>query len=369
MKNRKDADGVAGLKRLSFWEVQVQRTQRRGWGSGGDGWVIEWSHSGLAVRHQAAMYEDWYTSARLALLDHQTDWYYTPAKDEDKVSVIILNTGGLSQAGNHPAAPWLWEHFADCHENLSGRARQQWRPSPPSAARSPPPPAPRRRSQPKIELRRSGSGLHSFRRYHVCLCGHCKSSSPLSTSHLLSLKWHYSCRYHYLDSVRITAGDLFICCTTSRTPRLLPWTALLRFLCGTLIICAAPASDGEGVCLASEQSRSHFASDSQVVPRSPDSCLSLFTCLCLSCFSFSQLCRWPFADCRNMLGVKLLNMFLFLIKQRKRRQTRQGPLRDETRVVSLFKYRTYVMCYVFTWYVEISKSLFSVKLLRFTTCL
>lgn len=39
------------------------------------------------------MYEDWYTSAWLGLLDHQTDWYYTPAKDEDKVSVIILNTG------------------------------------------------------------------------------------------------------------------------------------------------------------------------------------------------------------------------------------------------------------------------------------
>lgn len=42
MKNRKDVDG--GLNTQAVREVQVYRTQR----SPG---VIEWSHSGLSVRH------------------------------------------------------------------------------------------------------------------------------------------------------------------------------------------------------------------------------------------------------------------------------------------------------------------------------
>lgn len=74
------------------------------------------------------MYEDWYTSARLGLLDHQTDWYYTPAKDEDKVSVIILNTGACQRQEIIPCH-WLWKRFADCHENLSSRCGALWQPA------------------------------------------------------------------------------------------------------------------------------------------------------------------------------------------------------------------------------------------------
>ncbi|RCU34607.1 hypothetical protein DVA81_19250, partial [Acinetobacter baumannii] len=51
--------------------------------------------------------------------------YYTPAKDEDKVSVIILNTGAC-QRREIIQCHWLWEHFADCHENLSGRCGALW---------------------------------------------------------------------------------------------------------------------------------------------------------------------------------------------------------------------------------------------------
>lgn len=80
--------------------------------------VIEWSHSGLSVRYQAAAYEDWYTSARLRLLDHQTDWYYTLVEDEDKVSVIILNTPACLRR-EIIQCHQLWEHFTDCHQNLS----------------------------------------------------------------------------------------------------------------------------------------------------------------------------------------------------------------------------------------------------------
>lgn len=92
--------------------------------------------SRLFVRQQAAEYEDWYRSARLGLLDHQTDWYYTPAEDEDKVTVIILNTGACQQREIIQSHP-LWEHFTDCHGNLSGRcgtvrppAACRWKPWP-----------------------------------------------------------------------------------------------------------------------------------------------------------------------------------------------------------------------------------------------
>lgn len=80
--------------------------------------VIEWSHSGLSVRYQAAAYEDWYTSARLRLLDHQTDWYYTLVEDEDKVSVIILNTAAR-QRREIIQCHQLWERFTDRRQNLS----------------------------------------------------------------------------------------------------------------------------------------------------------------------------------------------------------------------------------------------------------
>lgn len=87
--------------------------------------VIEWSHSGLSVRYQAAAYEDWYTSARLRLLDHQTDWYYTLVEDEDKVSVIILNTAAC-QRREIIQCHWLWERFTDCRQNLSDGRGAPW---------------------------------------------------------------------------------------------------------------------------------------------------------------------------------------------------------------------------------------------------
>lgn len=87
--------------------------------------LIEWSRSALFVRHNAAMYEDWYTSAPLSLPDRQTDWYYTPAEDKDKVSVIMLSAGACRRR-EIIRRQWLWEHFADCHENLSGSRSARW---------------------------------------------------------------------------------------------------------------------------------------------------------------------------------------------------------------------------------------------------
>lgn len=154
------------------------------------------------------MYEDWYTSARLGLLDHQTDWYYTPAKDEDKVSVIILNTGAC-QRREIIQCHWLWEHFADCHENLSGRCGALWQSAADGGG-----PGCTVKILAKDWITTSCFGLHLFHYYHVCPHRHCKSLVFLSSGHLLSFKKHYSWWYHYLDNVRITASDLFICCTT-----------------------------------------------------------------------------------------------------------------------------------------------------------
>lgn len=53
----------------------------------------------------------------------------------------------------------------------------------------------------------------------------------------------------------------------------------------------------------------------------------------LGWFSFLRVCRWPFADCRNMLRVKRANVFLFLVKHRKRRSARRRPQWDQTRRV------------------------------------
>lgn len=130
----------------------------------------------------------------------------------------------------------------------------------------PPPPAPCRRSQPKIELRRSSSGLHSFSHYHFCPRGHCKSSSSLSTSHLLSLEWHYSCRYHYLDGVRFTPADLFIYCPTSPP---IPLHHSWGFCAGPSHFVLQWNGDATRACLNWR--------DSQVTPCSHDFCLSLFT--------------------------------------------------------------------------------------------
>lgn len=71
-------------------------------------------------------YEDWYRSARLALLDHQTDWYYTPSPDEDKVSVIILNRRACQGRKIRPCR-WLQERSADCHADLSRPGRRRWK--------------------------------------------------------------------------------------------------------------------------------------------------------------------------------------------------------------------------------------------------
>lgn len=81
--------------------------------------------SRLFVRQPAAVYEDWYRSAWLALLDHQMDWYYSPSLDEDKVTVMILNTRAC-QKRKIIWCRWLWERFTDCHVNLLGRCRAIW---------------------------------------------------------------------------------------------------------------------------------------------------------------------------------------------------------------------------------------------------
>lgn len=141
--------------------------------------VIEWSRSALFVRHDAAMYEDWYTSAPLSLPDRQTDWYYTPAEDKDKVSVIMLNTRAC-QRREIIQRHWLWEHFADCHENLSGRRGALWH----SAADGWGPV----KISAKDWITTWFSGLHLFHYYHVCPRRHCKSPAFLSGCHLLSFK-------------------------------------------------------------------------------------------------------------------------------------------------------------------------------------
>lgn len=74
------------------------------------GGVIEWSHFRLFVRQQAELYEDWYRSAGLGWLDHQMDWYDTRAVDEDKVTVIILNTQAC-QGRKITQCPQWWESF------------------------------------------------------------------------------------------------------------------------------------------------------------------------------------------------------------------------------------------------------------------
>lgn len=79
--------------------------------------------SRLFVRQQAASYEDWYRCARLGLLDHQTDWYYAPSPDEDKVTVIILNTRACQRQKIIPCHR-LRNRCADCHGNLSERCRR-----------------------------------------------------------------------------------------------------------------------------------------------------------------------------------------------------------------------------------------------------
>ena len=167
------------------------------------------------------MYEDWYTSARLGLLDHQTDWYYTPAKDEDKVSVIILNTGACQKQEIIPCH-WLWKRFADCHENLSRRCGAPWQCAADGTGRTV-------KILAKDWITALCFGLHLFHRYHVHHQRYCKSPVFLSRSHFLSLKWHYSWCYHYSDNIHITSDDLFICCTARAsyiTPEVSPASSL-----------------------------------------------------------------------------------------------------------------------------------------------
>lgn len=98
---------------LSEWDGQ--------WG------MIEQSHSqAFFLDNGQRPYEDWYKSARLALLDHQTDWYYTPSLDEDKVSVIILNRRACQGRKIRPCR-WLQERSADCHADLSRRVGRCWK--------------------------------------------------------------------------------------------------------------------------------------------------------------------------------------------------------------------------------------------------
>lgn len=125
------------------------------------------------------MYEDWYTSAQLGLLDHQTDWYYTPAKDEDKVSLIILNTGAC-QRREIISCHWLWERFTDCLENLSGRCGALWQ-----AAAAGGSPGCTVKIFTKDWITALCFRMHLFHCYHVCPRRHCKSLLFLSSSHLL----------------------------------------------------------------------------------------------------------------------------------------------------------------------------------------
>lgn len=154
------------------------------------------------------MYEDWYTSARLGLLDHQTDWYYTPAKDEDRVSVIILNTGACQRREIIPCH-WLWERFADCHENLSGKCRALWQSAADGGGSA---------CTVKILaedwITTSCFGLHLFHYYHVCPHRHCKSL--FFSSYRVAICCHSKKRYswyHHHSDTNVQANDLFICTT------------------------------------------------------------------------------------------------------------------------------------------------------------
>lgn len=109
---------TASYKHLSHREMQsgIQAASGR--------WLNDPIY-GLYVRQPAAVYEDWYRSAWLALLDHQMDWYYSPSLDEDKVTVMILNTRAC-QKQKIICCRWLREHFRNCPVNVLGRCRSIW---------------------------------------------------------------------------------------------------------------------------------------------------------------------------------------------------------------------------------------------------